>query len=473
MSPFHRLVCTVLTVLALPVAAQDPDPLAPAPPVAALRGAPQPGRRPVGAPFPTRVVFTNIVGQPTADVPGLPGAHFQPGTGSTHFDRVFGSKEGQWILSALTDRPTTQDEIILVNETFKIAEGDVAPWAPAETVGLIDTRLFINDAGEWVFATNSSATVADEYVVKVVGTTYTAAAREGDPVPGITGATWGATLETPVIASTGTVGFSSDTLLGVPTTEDEVLVLGPTILGREGITVPTGQLGAEFWENFDLDDYWISADGAHWLAQGDLTGATATDGVVVVDGGVVVQEGVVLPGSGFPEPVDLTGIVGVHMDAAGNWLVRGNNDLTEQDWVYRNGAVVAQRGGPIHAGATELWSDTEFADCFFLNVGNSRGDFVIGGVSDGPTATNGLLVLNATRVIVREGDPVDLNGNGLPDDDAFFNTFGNDDAHLTRTGLLYIVATMRNGAGTVLGQGVFEIDVSEYVPVELSGFTIN
>jgi hypothetical protein len=419
------------------------------------------------------VVFTNIVGQPTADVPGLPGAHFQPGTGSTHFDRVFGSKEGQWILSALTDRPTTQDEIILVNETFKIAEGDVAPWAPAETVGLIDTRLFINDAGEWVFATNSSAATADEYVVKVVGTTYTAAAREGDPVPGIAGATWGATLETPVITSTGTVGFSSDTLLGVPTTEDEVLVLGTTILGREGITVPTGQLGTEFWENFDLDDYWISADGAHWLAQGDLTGATATDGVVVVDGGVVVQEGVVLPGSGFPEPVDLTGIVGVHMDAAGNWLVRGNNDVTEQDWVYRNGAVVAQRGGPIHTGATELWSDTEFADCFFLNVGNSRGDFVIGGVSDGPTATNGLMVLNATRVIVREGDPVDLNGNGLPDDDAFFNTFGNDDAHLTRTGLLYVVATMRNGAGTVIGQGVFEIDVSEYVPVELSGFTIN
>ena len=97
---------------------------------------------------------------------------------------------------------------------------------------------------------------------------------------------------------------------------------------------------------------------------------------------------------------------------------------------------------------------------------------MIGGVSDAPTASNGVLVLNNDRVIVREGDPVDLNGNGLPDDDAFFDTFGNDDAHLTRTGFLYIVATIRNGAGTRIGQGVFEIDVSEYVPVELMKFSV-
>ena len=464
------LVATVavgLWALAGPAIGQDAPPGRPA----AL--ARKPGVSSVkGAPFPTRVVFTNIAGQPTADVPGLPGVHFQAGTGTTHFDRVFGSPQGSRIVSALTDRATTQDEVILVNETFRIAEGDAAPWAPAETVGLIDTRLFVNDAGEWVFATNTSgATTADEVVVKVSGATYTAAAREGDPVPGIAGATWGATIQTPVLTSSGTVGVASDTLLGVPTTQDEVLFLGSTLLAREGVTVPSGQLGAETWENFDVDDFWVSADGAHWLVQGDLSGATTTDDVVVVDGAVVIQEGVVLPGSGFANPVDGDGIVGVHMDAAGSWLARGNNDTTEQDWVVRNGTVVAQRGGPIHTGATELWSDTEFADCFFLHVGNTRGDYVIGGVSDGPTATNGVLVLDAAHVVVREGDPIDLNGNGLPDDDAFFDTFGNDDAHLTTTGYLTIVATVRNGAGTRIGQGVFELDLREYVPVELTTFT--
>ena len=201
----RRVLLAVALFSAAPLAAQDADP---GPPEVLAR---KPGEKArFGAPFPTRVVFTNIAGQPTADVPGLPGVHFQPGTGTTHFDRVFGASEGNWIFSALTDRPVAQDEIIVVNEQFKIAEGDVAPWAPAETVGLIDTRQFINNAGEWVFATNTNGgpTTADEYAVKVVGTTYTAAVREGDPVPGIAGATWGATIETPVVTTAGAVGVS-------------------------------------------------------------------------------------------------------------------------------------------------------------------------------------------------------------------------------------------------------------------------
>ena len=84
-----------------------------------------------------------------------------------------------------------------------------------------------------------------------------------------------------------------------------------------------------------------------------------------------------------------------------------------------------------------------------------------------------MLVLNGQRVIVREGDPVDLNGNGLPDDDLFFNTFGNDDGHLTRTGFFYFTATLRNGAGTATAQGLFELDLTEYVPVELIGFSVS
>lgn len=465
-----QLAGLVMLAFALPGAAQD---MASAAPAATTPTAPGESRRPAGAPFPLRVVFTNIAGQASANVPGLPGVQFQAGTGTTHFDRVFGSPNGQWIVSALTDRATTQDEIILVNESFAIAEGDPAPWAAGETVGPIDTRLAINDAGQWAFATNTDGpTTSDEYIVRNSGGSFTAAAREGDAVGGLPGATWGSVLESAVIDSAGTVGWVSDALLGIPTMQDEVVAFGATILAQEGVTAPSGQVGTETWENFDIDDFWVSADGAHWLAQGDLGGATTADDVVVVDGAVVVQEGSILAGSGFAEPVDGEGIVGVHMDAAGNWMVRGNNDVTELDWVYRNGAVVTQRGASIHSGATELWSDAEFPDCFFLHVGNARGDFIIGGVSDGPTVSNGVLVLNNERVVVREGDPIDLDGNGMADDDAFFNTFGNEDAHLTDAGLFYIVATIRNGTGLVIGQGVFELDLGEFVPVELQSFSV-
>jgi hypothetical protein len=432
-------------------------------------------RQALGAPFPLQVVFTNIPGHATAQVPGLPGVEFQPGTGTTHFDRPFGAEtNGNWILSALTNRPVAIDEVILVNGALGLAEGDAAAWAPGETVGPIDTHLAINDAGDWGFVTNTEGgvTTADEYVVRTTGPVLSAAAREGDPVPGLAGAAWGATLESVSLTTTGTVGLCGDGLTGTAAGQNEVIAHNGTVLAQAGVTAPAGQIGTETWENFGVEDFWVSPDGNTWMAQGDLSGATATDAVVAVNGTVRVQEGVVLPGSGFVEPVDLAGIVGSHLDAGGHWFVRGNNDVTEQDWVYRDGAVIARRGDLIHTGATESWSDAEFADCFFTHSGNSRGDFVIGGVTDGPTATNGVIVLNNERVVVREGDPIDLNGNGLPDDDLFFNTFGNDDTLLTRTGFLFTTATMRNGAGTVVGQGFFRFDLTEYVPVELTGFAI-
>lgn len=417
-----------------------------------------------GSPLVT-VIYTNLPGDPTSDVPGLPGAHFGPGTGTTHFDRVFGSPNGNWALTADTDLPTTEDEILLVNGVVKAREGTAVSWNVGENIGLLDTRLSINDAGTFVFATNTDgATVTDEYIVSgsITTTTLSIAAQEGitTNLPALPGTTWGSTLDSGVIATDGTVGLSSDAILGVPTTEDDILVLGNTLLAQEGVTIPTGQVGSEVWENFSADDYWISADGNTWLVQGDLAGDTNFDGVVVVNGSVVVQESVILPGSGFSNPVDVSGIVGVHMSTGGHWFVRGNNDLTEQDWVYSNGAVVASSGSPIYVGATENFTDTEFSDTFFMHVADSDGNYVIGGVSDGPTTANGVLVLNNSVVIARESDPIDLDGNGSFDDGIYFNTFGNDDGYLSDNGTFYVVASMKNITGTVLGQGFFSIDLT-------------
>src|SRR5690606_30227487 len=125
----------------------------------------------------------------------------------------------------------------------------------------------------------------------------------------LSGAFWGSVLESAVIASDGAVGFASDVTTGLPTAEDDLLVLGTTLLAQTGVTVPPGQTGGEFWEAFDLSDFWITPDGQHYLVQGDLGGDTAFDDVVVLDGNVIVQEGTILPGSGFVEAVDLNGIV--------------------------------------------------------------------------------------------------------------------------------------------------------------------
>jgi hypothetical protein len=436
---------------------------------------PVPQQAVAGGPFPIAVIYTNIPGDPSAAVPSLPGASFGPGMGTTHFDRVFGSPNGNWILTADTDLPTTMDEVVLVNDTLGVQEGTPASWTGGtESVGLIDSKVGINDSGAWVFATNTDGlTTADEYLVSVSGGVLSAAAQEGDPTP-LAGTTWGSTLESAVLTSGGTLGLVSDSVGGgIPTTEDEILVLGSTVLAQEGVTVPTAQLEGEFWENFDLDDFWVSTDGSSWLVQGDLTGSTTTDDVVVVNGAVVVQEGVILPGSGFSEAVDDSGIVAVHMAPDGRWFVRGNNAATELDWIYSDGVVIARGGDPITTGSAELWNDADFFDLFFLHVGNSNGDFVLGGVTDAVSSANGILVLNNSTVVVRESDPIDLDGNGSFDDDTFFDTFGNDDAFLSDAGLLYIVATIKNATGTRLGQGFFEIDLTSEVPVELMGFSVD
>jgi len=430
-----------------------------------------------GPGLPVTTIYTNIPGELTANVPGYPGVHFGPGTGTTHFDRIFGSPNGNWILTADTDiANTSADEVLIANGVVKLFEGDPAPWTGgAENVGLLETRMGINDSGSWVLTNNTNGALeADEYVVFVSASdVYTTVAQEGTSAGAfVAGALWDEPLDSPVIASDDSVGFAADSLDGPLTTEDEILVLGDALLAQEGKTVPSGQVGSEFWENFDLADYWISNDGSRWLAQGDLTGSTSTDDVVVVDGAVVIQEGSVLPGSGFPNPVDLNGIVGVHMAPDGTWYARGNNAVSELDWVYSDGGVVAATGRPIFAGATEAWSDVEFSDCFFMHVGDSNGNYVIGGVSDGPTDSNGVLVLNFTTVIAREGDPLDLDNNGQLDDDAYFDTFGNDDAFLADDGMFYVVATVKDGTGTRIGQGVFSIDLSSlfqgpviYLPV--------
>jgi hypothetical protein len=308
--PRRRLLALALAMACVGAAAQDGMAPQPVPAgAAAVRG---------GSPEAITVIFTNLAGTPGAQVPGLPGAEFGPGAAG--FDRPFASPNGNVVLSADTTLATTEDEVILLNEAVVAREGTPTGVAGSpDLVGLIDTRLAVNDAGEFAYATNTDAAAADEVIVKVAAGTASYAAREGDPVAGLAGAAWGANLHTPVLTSAGAVGLVGPGLVGPPTGQQAIVHLGSASLAQSGVTQPGNQLGSEFWELFDMDDFWISADGGRWLAQGDLTGSTATDDVVVVDGAVVVQEGVPLAGSGFVEPVDLNGIVGVAMAPGGRW----------------------------------------------------------------------------------------------------------------------------------------------------------
>ncbi|MFO1011553.1 MAG: CHRD domain-containing protein [Planctomycetota bacterium] len=532
-----------------------------------------------------QVLFTNFAASTTSDVPGLAGAKFAGASVSTAFDRPWVSSNGlHWAIVADTNLATTEDQVLLVDGTVVEREGQPTPFLVGGTYGLFDVRVGLNDAGDYAFFNNlSSTTTNDDYVVKVTsGPTLSIIAQESLPIAVLPGATYDDDLDSITLLNNGDVSFAADLIDGagvVTTNDDDIFVIGGTLNARRGFTIPTGQAGggAAAWDNFDFEDLWVSNNG-HVLLKGDTFAATTDDQIVAYDNAVVLQENQIIAGSSFANPIDASGIVEVGMDHGGNWYARGNNDVTEQDWIVRNGVVIANEGGlvlpsagrfrvltgtldatqvvppavstatgtaivtvdtlenvlyytvtttgltsaevaaDIHgfaavganspalfalplgtpktgsaayleadeasilAGLTyvevdtvgfpageirgqltevpEVWDDRDFADAFYLHVGDSSGNWIIGGTTNGNAQRNGVLVLNGTREIVREGQPIDVNGNGLFDDDAFLNTFGNDDAFLRDDGTFVFVATIRNAAGTQTGQGVFQIDTA-------------
>src|SRR5690606_35490217 len=241
-----------------------------------------------------------------------------------------------------------------------------------ETVGVIDDNFGIDNAGQILIGNNTNGTAAataDDYIVLIGGGSFLALAQEGQSVtpflPTLTG-TWDDALDTCRLAATGPL-WNADGIDGLPggAVGDEVQMIPGGFL-QESVDMPLGQAGGAMalWENFDVDDMFVSTDGSIYVLQGDTDAATTDDDILTVNNVVVLQENQVIPGGPFAEPIDANGIVQAGLDYGNNWYARGNNDVTEQDWVVRNGVVVAFSDGldPIVPGAMEHWDDTDYSD---------------------------------------------------------------------------------------------------------------
>ena len=531
-----------------------------------------------GGPGTVTTLFTNIATSATSDVPGMPGNKFAPGGITTAFERPWVSSDGSfWAIVCDTDAATTADSIVLMNGAIVAREGDVTPFAAPETYGPWSSafRLGLNDSGELAFTNNTSAaSTIDDYIAKLTaGPTWTTYVKQTQPCPALPTSNINNTMDGLSVLADGRIAYRADILIGggISTANDEILAIDTTLIAQEGITVPAGQLATPMaWENFTVDNYWVSPDGAHVLIDGDVLGTT-NDDVTTYDGTVVIQEGFPVIGTTFTSNVVTGGPDEVHMDRAGRWYARGNN-VDGQDWVVRNGVVIAKTDDPIGAttntfdgaangaqvvppsgsaatavadfyvdtalnrlfydvvltGVTgetaanisgfaaagangaplyslplgntkrgfvtypeideanllaglayveilttgnpageirgqivpevETWDDADNADGFFVMTGNIAGDYIVMGLTSGPQDANGVVVLNGTTVVLREGDPIDVDGNGLFDDDTFIQNFGNDDFALTSDGSIYFGCTTRNAAtptNTSTGAGFF------------------
>jgi hypothetical protein len=419
-------------------------------------------------------IFTNITGAPGNVVPGLSNG-WKPGL-TSQFDRAYVSPDGQrWVLKGQANEITANDTIVVVGSgpsrtgAQLIMQEQVTPIDGVLFPESLDQQMGINNAGQVALAINTlGGTTIDETIVRYSsGTGLTLVAQEGTNYASLfPGNNLGITLDSPSITSDGTVAFRGVYATGASQPDfpaagqANFLFLGDGFIAREGVTIPTG---ADFpWDNFTSGAYFVNSDGTKYLAAGDDESTPLTqDGILVHNGAVVIREGTPILDGVFPSTIALEYAMSGNGD---HWIIRGSASGTGVvgDYAIVNGTLVASTDQPVTPGSFEFFDDAPFANCFFSIAINNNGDYVIGGTTTAldPTA-NAILVLNGQQIVVREGDPVDLNENGDPNDDGvFISVFNNDDAFLTDDLGYYFMADLRDGTGANVGQAFLFIDLS-------------
>ena len=395
---------------------------------------------------------------------------------------MFRSPNGErFIFNANVSGSTTTNRLVIA--------GPVATPAAREAVvrkgdRIADTmRTFniidpprINDAGQYAFWTNSGGSGSPTifFLTGTVGTPgHTARAAIGEPVPFLPGATYSNGFSSALLDNTGRFGFlASITEASVVT---QAVVFDNAVIAREAdpTTAPDTLEGAPSgnWASFASRRVHVDATGENFCWLGDIDNGTDETDVVAINNTAVLQEDFGIPG----EATDFVqSITSVWYEPSGDWFLRSTlQDETvattdNVDFVIRNGAVVAQRDKPITPGATTtVWDRTEVATTqgFLFHVGNNRGDYVVAGNTRNTTdgTHSAAVVLNGDTVVARRGDRLDVDGDGLGDDDAFLLGFkaetGPGMAFLTDDGELWMIVDVRNGAGADIGDAIVRLSL--------------
>ncbi len=378
-----------------------------------------------------QALYTSVAaGAGSSDVPGGGGIRF------VSFDRPARSPDGtRWLMLARTDSGNTANDAIFFagqgpTGTMILREGvtEIEPGRTAENMS--ERRCAITDAGDAAMTINLTGATTDDSTITVVSGSGSPSVRlrEGQAVAAIPGASYGVTLTDPTFDSLGRVAVRAVSLAGTGTgMGSAVLLADGTVLAAQianAATRPTGQLGAENWSAFDLGNVYTDAGGSRWLARGSLSGSAASNVVLAVDNVVRIQESVTLPGQASP----VLTILGANMTSNGDWFARGEN-ADDSAWIVRSGIVefdsddAVPGGDPGETFTNTIWNVSN-GNTFFEHTGNNFGDWIVGGFTNAPTARYAVWVLNGQRVVIRRGDPIDLDGNGLADDNAVVDVTG-------------------------------------------------
>lgn len=414
----------------------------------------------------TEVIYSKIGGHPTAIVPGAVDTAGTPVvTEFRAFEQLVGSPDGtNWALRGRTQQGTASETMMMMgqgNAGLVVAQkGRPVPGGtPTEIFDFFGSGLGrFNDQNDFAYSARAAGgpTGTLQKVLRIVGGTTSLIYKEGDLYTGLVDLPANPAGDEKIGNSVGsihllnnlTIGMQDSTITGISTTRRPAIFLNNAMFHQTNVTTVLDGVTPQTWATINSNEFFTTPDGSRWIAGGRIVAPSTSDAVLVVDGVIALREGSAITGTSDI----VSSVLTTNLGGDGRWFARG---ALSPSGVYAvmSGVEVAKTGDPIIVGSPETWGTS-----FSAFVGNRNGDWVIfGKVSSGSTATDDIVVLNGTDIVLREGDPVDLNQNGFFDDNVFIGrgndtltAFSADNAFLTDGRVLYFFVSLRDGAGNDL-----------------------
>jgi hypothetical protein len=415
------------------------------------------------------VIYCEIPTSPKSVVPGaLDDATGLPeATNFRALEDLFVSPDGtRWMLKGRTQQGSNEENILIhgggTSGSMFAQEGQPVPGGVAgEIVDFFGSGVGrFNSSNQFAYSLRARGGVASVFqkVVFWNGATSTIPTQMGDLYTGLTDLapamsgdeTVGNSIGSIHLLDDGRIGAQDSTIGLIHSSRRPAIFYDRAMFHQSGVTTVTNLAGSGTvtWSSLSLNGFYTSPDGQHWIADGVYGGATD---ILAFDGQVVVEENQNLPTTTIP----VGAVFQSSVTPGGDWFARGRDNsattAAAPDWAVMNGALIATTGDLI-AGSEH------YGDTFASFSGNSSGDWVLVANTDNANnALNEVVVWNGT-VVVREGDPVDVDGNGSFDDNAFIGrgtptlaAFQPNDFMLTDDNVLYFLASLKDGSGVDLG----------------------
>lgn len=438
-----------------------------------------------------QVIYTKIPGHPTANIPGVLDLDGNPT--SSDFRSIEGlrlSPDGSlWVLQGRTQLGSDLENILLMGSgttgTMFAQEGQPIPGgAPGELFDFFGSGLGeFNTLNHFAYSARARGGVPAVFqkVLYWDGTNHGIVHQMGDLYTGMIDLapnpsgdeTVGNSIGSIHPLDNGTIGAQDSTILQIHTSRRPAITYGLQQFHQTGVTSVADLDNVQrIWNTIDANEFRTTPDFQHWMAEGQVVIGGVNTRVLVRDNAAVLQANREVAGSGLL----LGDIFQTVLLSNGDWYSRGRDNSgtssAAPDWAVRNGVLIAKTGDPIYDGAGETWGDTIYA------VGGNRvGDYLVSGrVVGAPLESDDVIVLNGTTVLLREGDPVDVDGNGAFDDDAYIGRGNNtlvalvaNTLYVTDDGWLYTLVNLRTGDGADHNSNPVFSTPTAFVRVRLPG----